>query len=144
MGLRLNNFAILVAHGTDHAVSALWAILDDLAGIEEIKRWEKGDQKKYGGSYSTAGLRVAIPAQKSPHELVIALRNLLAECEKRWLQFSSSDLSVKLSIGICVGDSAQYAVCVGFEPDDLARLAKLGISLEVRAYPTSDKANEEL
>ncbi len=144
MGLNLNNFAILVADGTDTAVNALWAILDNVAGIEEIKRWKCGDPKKYGGSYSTAGLRVAIPDQKSPHGLVIALRNLLAECEKRWLQFSGSDLSVKLSIGICVGDSAQYAACVGFEPDDLARLAKLRISLEVRAYPTSDQANEEL
>src|SRR5579872_3942552 len=127
MGLNLNNFAVLVAHGTDDAASALWDILENVAGIEKIKRWKKDDPKKYGGSYPTAGLRVAIPEQNSPAELVLALRSILAKCEKHWLQFRISDLSLKLSVGICVGDSAQYAACLDFEPDDLARLAKLGI-----------------
>jgi hypothetical protein len=140
----MNNLSTLRVKGTDQAVDTLFNSLQEAAVLEVVTgRWKKGDPVKRGEPRQSAGFLATVHDAASPSGLVIALRKFLMDCEKRGLQFSQSDLSTELSIGLLVGDSEQYNIFLDFEPSDLVLLGNLGIRLSIACYPVSDESDEE-
>jgi hypothetical protein len=133
------NLAILRVEGTDEALQSVCNLL----GLEADSTWKKGEPKRRGGFYSISGLSATIADSQNPGEMVVAIREFVAECKARNFVFSGSDLSAELSVGVTVGDTEQFVACVDFSASDLLSLGALGVELSIAAYPTSDEANED-
>ena len=132
------NLVTLRVEGTDEA---LQTVCDTLALVPE-SMWKQGDPKRRGGFFSSSGLCTTIADAKNPSEMVVAIREFMAECKAQNFVFSRMGLSAELSVGVTVGDSDQFVACVDFSASDLLSLGALGIELSIAAYPTSDEANE--
>jgi hypothetical protein len=132
------NLATLRIEGTNEALQAVRNTL----GLVPDSMWEQGDSKRRGGFFSTAGLSATIADARTPSEMVVAIREFVAECKARNFIFSGSGLSAELSLGVTVGDTEQFVAYVDFTASDLLSLATLGVDLNISAYPTSDEANE--
>ncbi len=132
------NLAMLRVEGTDEALQTVCNTL----GLVPDSMWKKGEPKRRGGFFLSSGLSATIADAKNPGEMVVAIRQFIAECKARHFVFSGSGLSAELSIGVTVGDSEQFVVCVDFAASDLLSLGALGVELSIAAYPTSDEANE--
>lgn len=133
------NLATLRVEGTDEALQALCNLL----GLEADSTWKKGEPRRRGGPFSISGLSATIADAQTPSEMVVAIREFVAECKARNLVFfSGSDLSAELAIGVTVGATEQFVACVDFSASDLLSLGALGVALSIAAYPTSDETNE--
>lgn len=130
------NLAILRVEGNDAELEALKQAFP----FEVEASWKKGQAMRRGSALSS-GFNATVADTENPKQLIKVVREFLAECEKRGIQFSTTHLTTELSIGIAVGDSTQFVASVDFTPTDLKVLATLGIALSITAYPTSDEAN---
>lgn len=132
------NLAMLRVEGTDEALetarNSLCLVPDSM--------WKKGEPKRRGGFFSSSGLSATIADAKNPGEMVVAIREFVAECKAQRFVFFGSSISAELSIGVTVGDTEQFVACVDFSASDLSSLGALGIELSIAAYPTSDGATE--
>jgi hypothetical protein len=133
------NLAMLRVEGTDEALQTVRNTL----GLVPDSMWKQGEPKRRGGFFSSSGLSATIADAKNPGEMVVAIREFIAECKARHVVFSGSGLSAELSIGVTVGDTEQFVACVDFSASDLLSLGALGVELSIAAYPTSDEANED-
>ncbi|MCA3106742.1 MAG: hypothetical protein ACK5V0_00670 [Alphaproteobacteria bacterium] len=131
------NLATLRVDGTDQAIQAMCNLL----GLEPDQTWKKGDPRRRGGFFSSSGLSATIADAKNPGEMVVAIREFVAQCKARDFAFSGSNLSAELAIGVTVGDTEQFVAFVDFSASDLLALGALGVELSIAAYPTSDEAN---
>lgn len=134
------NLVTLRIQGTDEALHSLCR---DLRLVAD-SMWKKGDPKRRGGCFSNSGLSATLVDAKNPVEVVNTIRAFAAKCKERSVVLASSDLSAELSIGVTVGDSEQFIANLAFSASDLLSLGAIGIELSIAAYPTSDKANEEI
>jgi hypothetical protein len=132
------NLANLIVKGTDDALQAVSGLL----GRETDWAWKKGAPKRRGGHHSISGFSTTIADSQNPSEMVAEIREFVSECQTRNLVFSGLGLSAELSIGVTVGDSAQFIACMDFSPVDLVSLGALGVGLSIAAYPSSDEVNE--
>ncbi|MFN8913608.1 MAG: hypothetical protein ACK5Y1_04915 [Betaproteobacteria bacterium] len=132
------NLATLRVEGADEALQAVRNAL----GLAPDSMWKQGEPKRRGGFFSSSGLSATIADAKNPREMVVAIREFIAECKARSFAFSGSGLSAELSVGVTVGDAEQFVACVDFSASDLLSLGALGIELSISAYPASDQANE--
>jgi len=57
------------------------------------------------------------------------------------VSFPGQGLTAELSVGVTVGDSAQFVASIDLTSDDLSMMGTLGLSLNVSAYPTSGELN---
>ena len=131
------NIATLRIEGEDQALVQLRNALHLAADAE----WRKGASKRNGGSHAKSGFNATIADASNPGEMVVVVRKFLAECKELGVVLSSGTLSTELSVGVTVGDSAQFVAFVDFTAQDLVLLGALGINLSIAAYPTSDEAN---
>jgi hypothetical protein len=132
------NLATLRVEGTDEALQTVRSTLS----LVPDSMWKRGEPKRRGGFFSSSGLSATIADAKNPGEMVVAIREFVAECKARNFVFSGSGLSAELSVGVTVGDTEQFVACVDFPASDLLSLGVLGVELSITAYPTSDEANE--
>jgi len=132
------NLVTLRIEGTNEALQAVRNTL----GLVPDSMWGQGEPKRRGGFFSSSGLSATIADAKTPNEMVVAIREFVAECKARNFVFSGSGLSAVLSVGVTVGDTEQFVACVDFSASDLLSLGALGVELSIAAYPTSDEANE--
>ena len=132
------NLATLRVEGTDEALQAVRNAL----GLVPDSIWKQGEPKRRGGFFSSSGMNATIADAKNPGEMVVAIREFVAECKAKHFVFSGPGLSAELSIGVTVGETEQFVACVDFSPFDLLSLGALGVELSIAAYPTSDEANE--
>lgn len=66
-------------------------------------------------------------------------REFLMACLSHGPRIFANGVEAELTLAIGVGDSIQYVASVDLSPSDIRDLATLGISLNITAYPTSDK-----
>ncbi len=71
------------------------------------------------------------------------VENFITTNEEKIAQFTNSGLGADLDIGVTVGDSEQFTAYLTFGAAFLNRLSRIGVSLSLSAYPTSDEANED-
>ena len=131
------NLATLRIEGTDPAIQAVCNLL----GLEPDHTWKKGDPMRRGGFFSSSGLSATIADTTNPGEMVVAIREFIAQCKARDIVFSGSNPSAEIAIGVTVGDTEQFVAFVDFSSSDLLALGALGLELSIAAYPTSDEAN---
>ena len=132
------NLATLRIEGTDEALQTVQAMLS----LVPDSTWKQGEPKRRGGVFASSGLSTTIADAKNPVEMVVAIREFIAECNARHFAFSGFGLAAELLIGVTVGDSDQFIAFVDFSATDLLSLGALGAELSIAAYPTSDEANE--
>lgn len=132
------NLATLRVEGSDEA---LQAVLNALELVPD-SMWKHGEPKRRGGYFSSSGLSATIADANTPFEMLVVIRQFVAECKARNFVFSGVGLSAQLSVGFTVGDTEQFVVCLDFSASDLLSLGALGVELSIAAYPTSDEANE--
>lgn len=128
------NLAVLRVEGDDAALNRIGALLP--AQVDAT--WKKGDLARSGKCHGLSGIGATIADAANPGELCGAVREFVAQCAQRGLDFSEAGVSAELDMGITVGDSTQFVAGVDFSPNELSLFARLGLSLSVTAYPTSD------
>lgn len=131
------NLATLRVEGSNAEIEALKTSLP----LDIETSWKEGEAMRRG-VHRASGFNTTVADTENPKQLVEAVREFLAECKNRSIEFSNPNLTAELSIGIAVGDSVQFVASVDFTTYDLEALAALGIALSITAYPTSDEANE--
>ena len=132
------NLATLRLEGTDEALKSVSDSLD----LEIDSSVKKGEAKRRGGHYSSSALSATIVDAENPGNMVVAIREFLAQCKNKNIVFSESSLSAELAIGVTVGEKEQFVACVDLFASDLLAFGELGIALSVAAYPASDEDDE--
>lgn len=134
------NLAILRAEGSNDALGTLRIALDHRVD----RNWQIGDEMGDGQIHLASGFSIVVADVASPKELLADIRKFLSNCKDLDLAFSGkSGLTGELSIGISVGDTAQFSASLDFTPSDLSLMSELGLRLSVSAYPTSDEVSAE-
>jgi len=131
------NLAILRVHGTDDALHLLRAALP----IAADNAWSQGEKKRRGGHFTSSGFSLTVADQANPGAMVSSIRAFLADCQPHEALFRDPEISAELSIGVTVGEDAQFVAVVDLSHADLHALAKLRMALSVSAYPSSDEDN---
>jgi len=130
------NLAVLRVEGERDALNGLLALLRRKPDAQ----WREGELKRRGGRYERSGFGLTVADAPTPHDMVIAVRQFLTECSVLGISFPKQDFTTELSVGVTVGDSAQFVASMELTGDDLM-MSNLGLGLSVTAYPTSDEAN---
>jgi hypothetical protein len=133
------NLAILRAVGESAGLENLLALLQRKPDSE----WKEGESRRRGGVYQNSGFTLTLSDAATPHNMIVAVRRFLTECDMQGTFIARQGLSVELSIGITVGDSRQFVASVDLNSDDLSMMSRLGLGLSVTAYPTSDYWNAD-
>ncbi len=131
------NLAVLRVEGKGYALNSL---LDTLRRKPDAE-WKAGELRRRGGKYEESGFTLTIADVTTPHDMVIAVRQFLTECNEQAVFFSAQGLTAELSVGVTVGDTAQFVASIELTSGDLSMIGRLGLALSVTAYPTSDGAN---
>ena len=66
------------------------------------------------------------------------IRCFLERCETGNVTLPACNLHGELSIGVAVGDAAQFAAILEFTASDLQRIAASSVTLTVAAYTAAD------
>lgn len=109
------NTAILWVRGEQHAIDR---VLTQTGAIPE-KIWKRGDAKIRNAVHEDSGFSVLVADSDSPREMCDKIREMLGRYGKASLHFNGSNFSAELSLGVTVGDSAQFVAVASFNPDDL-------------------------
>ena len=126
------NLAVLRLEGAQTA-------LDEVAqrlSLAVEQAWKKGEARRNGRRHRSSGLSATVADAPNGEALVAQLKRFLIKCKRRRISFSK--IRAEISIGVSVGETAQYIGYVDLPPKYLAMLAECGLSLSVAAYPTSD------
>lgn len=70
--------------------------------------------------------------------MLASIRQFLERCESDNVTLPAYDLYGELSIGVAIGDAAQFAAVLEFTSHDLQCIAASGVTLSVAAYPAFD------
>jgi hypothetical protein len=131
------NLAVLRVEGKDDALKNVLEVLR----CKPDTTWKKGESKHRGGKHGKSGFTSLIAEAATPRDMVTAVRRFLTECCAQVVSFPDHGLTAELSVGVTVGDSAQFVASIELTRDDLSMMGSLGLSLNVSAYPTSDELN---
>ena len=129
------NLAVLRVEGRSYALNSLLGMLRRKPDAE----WKAGELRRRGGNYEDSGFTLTIADATTPHDMVIAVRQFLTECNGQAVFFSAQGLTAELSVGVTVGDTAQFVASIELTSGDLSMMGRLGLALSVTAYPTSDE-----
>lgn len=132
------NIATLYVRGADEGLDRLI----ELSGSAGTSRWKVGDPRHGGKVHQSSGITFDIVDSNTPRDLVCDVRRYLSHWHAKGLCLVRLGLNGELSIGITVGDSAQFTAHLEFSANDMLILGSIGIALSIAAYPTSDDANE--
>ena len=117
--------------------SALAAFCDALR-LEPSARWKAGDARSRGKVHASSGCTIDIADAPTPSAMLDGIRRFLERCETGNVDLPACKLHGELSVGIAVGDAAQFAAVLEFTAGDLQRIAASGVTLSVAAYPVAD------
>lgn len=131
------NLLTLNVSGPDQALLSIKQALP----LALDKTWRKGDMRRSGALWEISGFSATVVDATNPAELKHGLDTFLAQCASRQINFSAPGIEAQLSIGVTVGDSQQFIVCIDFSPTVISALAACGVAVSFNAYPTSDEAN---
>jgi len=129
------NIALLHLTGPDSALAAFCDALE----LETSANWKVGDARSRGRIHASSGCTIDIADASTPSAMIASIRQLLQRCEAGNVTLPAHNLHGELSIGVAVGDAAQFAAVLEFTVHDLQRIAAMGVTLTVAAYPASDE-----
>lgn len=132
------NIATLYVHGADASLDDL----TELLGSTGTSRWKVGDPLHRGKLHQCSGIAFDLADSETPRHLVDEVRRCLSRWHAAGISLARLNLNGELSIGMAVGDRAQFTAHVEFSAVDMLTLASVGIALSIAAYPTSDEADE--
>ena len=133
------NVATLRVEGPDEALANIRQSL----GLEVDGEWRAGDMRRSGKTHTHSGFNMTISDAATPREMEDEVRTFLATAAAKRISFTANGLTGELAIGIGVGLEAQFVAGVTFSPDDLLDFAKLGLTLDLTAYPCSEDEEAE-
>ncbi|WP_306397723.1 hypothetical protein [Telluria beijingensis] len=128
------NIALLHLTGPDSALAAFC----DALQLEPSASWKAGDARSRGKVHASSGCTIDIADAPTPSAMLESIRRFLERCETGNVILPAYKLHGELSIGIAVGDAAQFAAVLEFTARDLQRIAASGATLTVAAYPVAD------
>lgn len=128
------NLALLHLTGPDSALAACC----DALRLEPSARWKAGDARSRGKVHASSGYTIDIADAPTPSAMLEGIRRFLERCETGDVNLPAYKLQGELSIGIAVGDAAQFAAVLDFTAHDLQRIAASGVTLSLAAYPVAD------
>jgi len=131
------NIALLHLSGSDNALAAFCHALQ----LEPTARWKAGEPRSRGRVHASSGCTIDVADAPTPSAMLASIRQLLERCEAGNLTLPAYYLHGELSIGVAVGDAAQFAAVLEFTTQDLQRIAASGVTLTVAAYPASDESH---
>ncbi|WP_233840415.1 hypothetical protein [Dyella sp. 2HG41-7] len=128
------NLVVLRIEGSSGYVDGIHQVL----GIDPTGSWRTGETSSRGGAYTTFGHTFDLADVESPVEMMEMVTGFLTHCVERSANFAASDGFAELSIAFTVGTQEQFAASVDLPVETLATLGRLGISLSINSYPTTD------
>ena len=132
------NIATLYVRGADENLDRLIEIL----ATTGTSRWAAGDTRNRGKVHESAGIQFDLADTATPDRLIHDVRAALSSWNAKGISLISLGLKGELSVGITVGDSAQFTAHIELSAADMVKLGSIGIALSIAAYPTSDEADE--
>ncbi len=132
------NIATLYVRGADERLDRLIELL----GTTGTSRWAAGDPRSGGKVHEDAGIQFDLADTDTPDLLIRDVRDTLLSWHAKGISLISLGLSGEISVGITVGDSAQFTAHIELSSDDMVKIGSIGIALSIAAYPTSDEADE--
>jgi len=105
--------------------------------------WRAGEKALLGKVHSDSGAIFSVSDAPTIQRLLSDIREFFEFNGANVGALVAEGVVAELDVGVTVGDSEQFTASIPFEPADLSLLAKLGISLRVSAYPTSDEATAQ-
>lgn len=132
------NIATLYVRGADENLDRLIERL----GTTATSRWAAGDPRSWGKVHESAGIQFDLADTDTPHRLIHDVRNIIFSWHAKGVSLTCLGLDGELSVGITVGDSAQFTAHIELSSDDMVTLGSIGIALSIAAYPTSDESDE--
>jgi len=131
------NIATLYVRGADENLDRLIELL----GTTATSRWAAGDPRNRGKVHESAGIQFDLADTDTPHRLIHDVRDTIFSWHAKGVSLTCLGLDGELSVGITVGDSAQFTAHIELSSDDMVKLGSIGIALCIAAYPTSDEAD---
>lgn len=107
-------------------------------GIDPTGSWRAGEPSARGDAYTTFGHTFDLADAESPVKMMEMVSEFLTHCEERGTNFAATDSLAELSMAFTVGTQEQFAASVDLPVETLATLGRLGISLSINSYPTTD------
>ncbi|MFT3913853.1 MAG: hypothetical protein QM704_07005 [Anaeromyxobacteraceae bacterium] len=127
--------AVLRATSTSADLSALLAAHP---AVEPGSTWQKGDPDLRGEREEASGFSLLVSQDLPWEETLEATLARLAELAPLLRDLRAAGADVWVDFGMTVGALESYAEAVVFSPEDLGRLAALGVAVVVSAYPVGD------
>lgn len=90
----------------------------------------------------SAGIQFDLAGTDTPHRLTHDVLDTIFSWHAKGVSLTCLGLDGELSVGITVGDSAQFTAHIELSSDDMVKLGSIGIALSIAAYLTSDEADE--
>ena len=100
--------------------------------------WRKGELDRKGRQCAMSGFNVLVSDNEDPEANLTEIERFLESHQSMFTALREEAGDAELDIGVTVGSDNQFTASVSVEPRLLARLASLGITLCVSAYPCSD------
>lgn len=132
------NIATLYVNGAEENLDRL----TELLGASGTSRWKVGDPRHKGKVHESSGIEFDLADSDTPRDLVDEVRRCVSRWHAEGISLARLNLNGELSIGITVGDSAQFTAHVEFSAVDMLILGSVGIALSIAVYPSSDEENE--
>ena len=123
------NLALLRVEGEEEMLELIVEHME----LTPEQRWKAGEERRTGLPYRTSGFSTTVADSANPAAMLARIREFLQTCKSRSTDFL--DVQAELSVGVTVGDDAQYIAVLEFTHTVLRQLADLGITLSVAAYP---------
>jgi hypothetical protein len=132
------NLATLRLSGSDAALDTVVGMLK----LNVVSRVRIGDPARRGGVHDSASLNASLIDADTPAAMLREIRLFLSACQAIGSTLFEDGVTAELSIGVTVGESAQYVSSIDLSASEIRQIASVGISLNFTAYPTSDEVNE--
>jgi hypothetical protein len=115
----------------------------DTFGLLPGAVWRQGQPRRPGAPPATAsGFNLSVDQEEHEDSFEGVLQDLWAFLEEERAAFDAlraRGIPSTIDIGFTVGSTKHFMRSVWFTPADLARLAEVGLTLEISAYPCSDE-----
>ncbi|MFO0584805.1 MAG: hypothetical protein U0229_21240 [Anaeromyxobacter sp.] len=119
------------------------ALLAAHPSVEPDTVWRKGDRDLRGEPEEASGFSLLVSQDLPWEETLEATHARLAELAPLLAELRRAGADLWVDFGMMVGALDAYAVAVAFSPEDMSRLAALGVAVVVSAYPVSEDSAPE-
>ncbi len=137
------NLAVWHVSAPDFDVDAFLAEFPRVAS--EVVSWRRGEVRIGRRVHENSGFRITIADAETFPEAFEDVRAFFGTRQTVLLleALHARGISSVLDLGVDVGSPQRFAACLRFSTADLQWLARLGVELEISAYPASEDDESE-